>query len=443
VAETVNVFRRETIIRYFLSLDYQQPGGNRASATFYFEEQNPARLLTSLSRIGKVPIEVTESDAANLERNLHVSVSFDPHRRLLANIPVWESRAIVLEGDISQLGSDGSTALADGALWDLPTGKLRRRLPRPSERGQLAELLALDGRWLLRARNLGALNGKDAMQAGEVTIIDTTAAVTVARAGPLPWIDRVLLTPDSTLALVFLRTPTARGRGSEQEVSALALDGGRVAWGASVPSGRNVRVGRTDSSRVLAFGDDWIRVWQGASGERLFGLDQVPAERAPVTIVDVASRRDRVIVVYDTKVETRIVSIDMTSGRVLNTAQVWASRGTGFQSWWSPDQSVLVVAIPDGLSLWDTDTLQPVGDLNPPAGVGRLFAGFDASGELVATMRYNPEGLDGHVLITDLRTRTPVGQCLLGDADSMRLTSNGRAVLGHQGNRILVCSPPA
>jgi len=65
------------------------------------------------------------------------------------------------------------------------------------------------------------------------------------------------------------------------------------------------------------------------------------------------------------------------------------------------------------------------------------------SGELLATMRVNPEGLGGHVLITDLRTRAPIGQCLLGDADSMLLTSNPRAVLGHQGNRIFVCSAPA
>jgi hypothetical protein len=224
-------------------------------------------------------------------------------------------------------------------------------------------------------------------------------------------------------------------------VSAIALDGGRVLWRASAPPGRNVHVGRTDSSRVLAFGNDWVRVWHGATGESLFNLNQVPAES--VAILDAASRRDRVIVVYATKVDRRIVSADMTSGRVLNTAQVSESRDIGFPSWWSPDQSALVVASPGGLSLWDTDTLRPVGELNPPPGIGRLFAGFDATGELLATMRYNPEGLDGHVLISDLRTRTPIGQCLLGDAESMLLTLNGRMVLGHQGNKIFFCRPPA
>lgn len=125
------------------------------------------------------------------------------------------------------------------------------------------------------------------------------------------------------MALAFLRIPRARGRGSEREVSAIALDGGRGLWRASAPPGRNVRVGRTNSSRVLAFGNDWVRV-HGATGESLFNLNQVPAES--VAILDAASRRDRVIVVYATKVDRRIVSADMTSGRVLNTAQVSESR---------------------------------------------------------------------------------------------------------------------
>ena len=109
-----------------------------------------------------------------------------------------------------------------------------------------------------------------------------------------------------------------------------------------------------------------------------------------------------------------------------------------FKTWWSPDRNTVLVASPDGLSLWDTDTLRLIGDLHPQPGLG-LFADFDASGELLATMRYSAEGLDRHVVITDVRTRAPLGQCLLGDSDAMHLASDGRTVLGYQGNRLLFC----
>jgi hypothetical protein len=102
----------------------------------------------------------------------------------------------------------------------------------------------------------------------------------------------------------------------------------------------------------------------------------------------------------------------------------------------------MLVASPGGLSLWDTETLRLIGDLNPQPGSGRLFAEFDASGERLATMRYTDEGLDRHVVITDVRTRTAVGQCLLGDADAMHLAPDGRTVVGYEGNRLLSCRRP-
>jgi len=43
------------------------------------------------------------------------------------------------------------------------------------------------------------------------------------------------------------------------------------------------------------------------------------------------------------------------------------------------------------------------------------------------------------VVITDVYTRTPVGQCLLGGAEAMQLASDGRTILGYQGNRLLLC----
>jgi len=91
------------------------------------------------------------------------------------------------------------------------------------------------------------------------------------------------------------------------------------------------------------------------------------------------------------------------------------------------------------LSLWDTETLRLVGDLNPQPGRGRLFAEFDASGKLLATMPDTSEGLDRHVVITDVQTRTPVGQCLLGDSKAMQFASDGRTVLGYQGSSVLFC----
>jgi WD40 repeat protein len=269
------------------------------------------------------------------------------------------------------------------------------------------------------------------------------AAATVTRVGPLPWIDRLLLAPEATLALAFVRTASAQGGGLESTVSAIAIDRGQVVWRASVPASRGAEVGRSDAGRVLAFGNDWIRLWQGATGESLFDsiavLKQLPAEQPPVAIVDVASLKDRVFVVYGMKAGKQFASIDMNSGRVLNSTQLSGSSAIGFQTWWSPDRKILLVASPDSLSLWDTDTLRLIGDLNPQPGPSRLFAEFDASGELLATMRYSAEGLDRHVVITDVRTRTPVGQCLLGDADAMHLASDGRTVLGYQGNRLLFC----
>jgi hypothetical protein len=440
ITAAMDIFRAKAITRYFLSLDYREPGGDEASATFYFEGQEPAALLTSLSRISKVPVDVTDSEAAILGRSVNVSVSFDPHRRLLANVPIWESRALALEGSISQIAPDGSVALANHALWELQTGKLRHRLARPSKRYTVRELLAAEGRWLLWAGNSGPLNGKNAMRAGEVTITDTTAAATVAHVGPLPYVFDILLAPDATLALAFVQNPHPQQGRLGSTVSAIAIDRGAVIWQAPVPASA-ARIGRSDPARVLAFGLDWIRLWNGATGESLFDsiaiLTEVAHER--IAILDAASVKDRIIVVYATKAGKQIASIDLNSGRILNQTQLSASSAPGSHTWWSPARNVVFVASEDRLSLWDTETLRLVGDLNPQPGRGRFFAEFDASGQLLATMRYTSEGLDRHVVITDVHTRTPVGQCLLGDAEAMQLASDGRTVLGYQGNSLLFC----
>jgi hypothetical protein len=452
VVGVVNLFRAKTVTRYFLSLDYIEPEGDEASATFYFEGQDPTALLTSLSRISKIPVDVPESEPARLGPSVNVSVSFDPHRQLLANVPIWKSEALTLEGrpwsastkptSISQIARDGSIALADHALWELQTGKFRRRLADPPRRRNTwGELIAGEGRWLLWAGNSGAINGKNAMRAGEVTITDTTAAAAVDRVGPLPYILDVLLVPDATLALAVALTPYAQGRVG-LGVSAIALGRGEVIWRAPVPASLSdrPRIGRSDAARVLAFGRDWIRLWNGATGESLF--DSIAflrqAEPAFIAIRDAALVKDRIILVYATKAGIQIASIAMNSGRVLNHTQLSASIGGPFHTWWSPARNVLLMVSQDRLSLWDTDTLGLIGDLNIPLARGRLFAEFDASGELLATM-HTSEGLDRHVVFTDVRTRTPVGQCLLGDAEAMQLASDGRTVLGYQGNRLLFC----
>jgi len=435
VAETLYLLRPKTVSRYFLSLDYREPGGDSASATFYFEE-DPSSLLKAIIRIGKVPVQATASDAALLDRDIDVSASPDPHRRLLANVPIWESQARVLEGPISQIVSDGSAALADGAIWDLPAGTLRRRMPQQPT-GTRRELLAGDARWLLRVRNSGPINGKDVMRAGEVTIIDTMTAASVARIGPLPYIDNLLMAPHATLALVFPLSLKSPAGVSESTVSAISLDRGQIVWRASVPSTRGARVGPSDGDRVLAFGKDWIRLWNGATGDTLYDsiavLKQLAEEQGPVAIVDAASLGDRVIVVYTTMAGMHIASIDLKSGRALNNARLSGAL------WWSPDRNILLAASSASLTLWDTDTLRVIGDLNPQPGKFRLFAGFDASGELLATMRNNAEGLDGHVVITNARTRKPVGQCLLGDVEGMHLASDGRTVFGYHDSTLLSC----
>jgi hypothetical protein len=439
VAVVGNIFTAKAITRYFLSLDYLPRGGDEASATFYFEGQDATALLTLLSRISKVPVDVPESEAARFGQRVNLSVSPDPHRRLLANVPIWESQALALEGSISEIAPDGSIALANHAIWDLQTGKLRRRLAGPPhKRDTMRELLAGEGRWLLWAGNSGALNSRNAMRAGEVTITDTTAAAPVAHVAPLPYIIDVLLAPEANLAIVV-------GKSHAQEdpygssVSTIALDRGEVIWQAPVP--RRPTIGRSDAARVLAFGRDWIRLWNAATGETLFDSIAVlrQADQPPVAILNAASVEDRIILVYTTNVGTEIASIDIHSGRVLKQTQL-SSRAIPHQTrtWWSPARNVLLVAFPDRWSLWDTDTQRLVGDLNPQPGRG-ISADFGASGELLATMRDTSEGLDRHVVITDVHTRTPIGQCLLGDAERMHLTSDGRTVLGYQGNRLLFC----
>jgi hypothetical protein len=293
VIATANIFRAKAITRYFLSLDYREPGGDQASATFYFERQDAAALLAALSGISKVPVDVTESEAAMLGRSVNVSVSLDPHRRLLANVPLWQSQALALEGSISQIAPDGSVALANHALWELETGALRHRLARPSKRNTMRELLAGEGRWLLWAGNSGPLNGKNAMRAGEVTITDTTAVATVARVGPLPYIFNILLAPDAPLALAFVRDPHPQGGRPGWTASAIALDRGAIIWRASVPAG-SLKIGRSDAARVLAFGPDWIRLWNGATGESLFDSIALltQAEHEPIAILDAASVKE-------------------------------------------------------------------------------------------------------------------------------------------------------
>jgi hypothetical protein len=71
------LLRRETITLNFLSLDYKEVGGDSASATFYLEGQDAASLFKSLSRISKIPVEVTRSDDAAVLRGVDVVVSAD------------------------------------------------------------------------------------------------------------------------------------------------------------------------------------------------------------------------------------------------------------------------------------------------------------------------------------------------------------------------------
>ena len=72
-----SLLRRKTVTLHFLSFNYQEAGGDSASATFYLEGQDAASLLKSLSRISKVPVEVTASDAAALDGGVNVLVSPD------------------------------------------------------------------------------------------------------------------------------------------------------------------------------------------------------------------------------------------------------------------------------------------------------------------------------------------------------------------------------
>ena len=110
------------------------------------------------------------------------------------------------------------------------------------------------------------------------------------------------------------------------------------------------------------------------------------------------------------------------------------------QHWFDPDRTVLLVNSQDGLALWNTATLTLIGTLVEAKHVaGVTSASFDASGRIIATATHSPEGFDMHVVIWDVSSLTPVGQCLMNGGDTVRLASDGRTVLGAREKEVILC----
>src|SRR4029078_11218482 len=101
-------------------------------------------------------------------------------------------------------------------------GTPAQRIPPPSKRDTMRELLAGEGRWLLWAGNSGPINGKNAMRAGEVMITDTTAVTPAAHVVSLPYILGVLPVPDAPLALVVVNDPPPQQGGQGSTLLAIA-----------------------------------------------------------------------------------------------------------------------------------------------------------------------------------------------------------------------------
>ena len=459
VAAVVDLLRPDTVTRHFVSIDFRDVAGASASALFYLEGRDTETLLRSLSRMSGAPINASSLDAAQLAKDLEVTVSADALELLVPGVPLWQSHQVVLEGNVSHLAPDGSVALADGALWDVSTARELSRLPQRPEGPNLTKF-SPDGHTLVLGHNSGPWNGEGASQAGELAIVDVSRVKQLDPVSGLPWLDRLIVSPDSARVFAFHESPIvtkgnvwtrASVSGVEVGVSAIALDRAEVVWRVSLPAERvrrDLRGADAWSTGVLAFGNEWVGVWQGTTGESLYGpspvLQDLPPEERPSAILNAVWRDGRIIVVYGSKAGRAIASIDVVSGQTVRSDQFPTATNLFFGSWWNPDRTVLLVGSLDGLALWNTATLTMTGALIEHRRlVGWRSASFDGSGRLAATLARGPEGLQNHVVIWDVVTRTPVGQCLLDGAETIQFAPDGRAVLGFREKEVLFCGAAA
>jgi hypothetical protein len=477
---------------HLIAIGFRDSTGAEGSATFSYYSRlrgadvNP--LLQFLSGIGRVPILTSAEDAAKLPEELPKTITSDPLRVLDPNVPLWQSRRIAVPGGTSHLlMADGSAALTDEGLWSVPEGLLRCPLPsdlRKSLRRSSVRFAAIspDGRTLVALHNSGAANGKGALRAGNLTLVDIATGKARGRTGLLPYLSDVVRSADGVLAFAVHGT-LDKQPGGEPTLTAIDLARAEIVWRAPLPGelslherGRVPRVAevrtRAWADGVVAFGPDFVGVWRGATGEPLLGpasvlQDQSPDGR-PTRIVDafVVDEPTRLVVVYQSRIPadsttpagaasegavhnlgalperwgTSIAAVEIPSGKTERTLRVPA--GSSFVS----GGAVLLAWSREGSALWNSATLTPMGPLvgQKTLAMSPRRVSFDASGRRVATaVGYGP--LDRtHVVIWDVGTQRAIGQCLFNtDATGeVRLLPGGRAVLASDRAGVVLCEGP-
>jgi len=197
---------------HFIAIGFRDSTGTEGSATFSYDSRlrgaDVDALLRFLSRIGRVPILASEEDATKLPADLPKTVTSDPLKVL---DPAFRS-GVATDRDLGgtdhvEMIPDGSAVLTDKGLWSVPEGRLRCLLPselRKSLRDNSVRLATIspDGRTLVALHNSGAANGKAALRAGNLTLVDIPTGKSRGRTG----CSRISLT-SSAARMVRRRSP--------------------------------------------------------------------------------------------------------------------------------------------------------------------------------------------------------------------------------------------
>jgi hypothetical protein len=331
-------------------------------------------------------------------------------------------------------------------LFSVTEGRLLCRLPSnlsKSVRHSAVKLAAIsaDGRTLVALHNSGAANGKAAVRAGNLTLVDIATGKSRGT-GVLPYLHAAVRSADATRAFAVHATLDDQP-GGEPTLSAIDLGRAEIVWRAALP--RKPRGAHVWSDGVVIFGPTWVGVWKGARAESLLGptsvLQDLPAHERPTRIEDayVIDAPARLFVVYVSKASgAGMAEVAISSGNTVRTVRV----PSGFR-FLSDDGAALLAWSREGRVLWDGVTLRPMGPLLGQQDVVSRVS-FDASGHRVATAAvYGP--LDRiHVVIWDVRTQRAIGQCLLDDATgAVQLLADGDAILTSGREGMVLCEASA
>ncbi len=418
---------------HLISVGFRAEAGAEGFATFALVTRSVDDLLRALSRIGRTRVVASQKDIDRLPRDLPVSASADALGRRLPDVPEWRVRQKLLTERVIpfEWTPDSTVLLAAGSLWSLPSVQLLARLPR--EAPPLGTFSA-DGRTLVLWHRGGQ----------EFFVVDVPQGTTRRRVDATRPVDQFVLNDKGTHALVV----------HDDSVSAVALDGSGVAWRSTLSreATRSLLAAPAWGAHawpggLVAFKHAWVGVWRGDTGEPLFGpgavLQDLPPDQQPSRIIDayVVGTPPRLLLLYDSRSGWTIAEADLASGATIRSTPLAQRPGRLWDGYWfSPDRTRLLMR---SGALWSLTTFaledRLVGHTDL-AGDGT--ASFDASGHRVATAVGDAALGQVHVVVWDVATRRPIGQCLLSATSTARLAPDGRTVMVARDKEIVWCESP-